>query len=533
MSQIDLNKAQAFNCVAWILNNNIVNESGFPMEFKDHAFLIDPFTDDTPKQVARKCSQIGWSTLANLRSFHLAKYAGANIIHTFPSRNMSKEFVVPKVDPLILKNEVISKMVGIDSMNLKGVGDRFIYYRGSYEQTEAISISAHLLINDEYDRSNLRVLKTYRSRLDDARRENPELGWEWQFSNPTIPGRGVDEYWQRSDQKHWFVTCQKCGNFWYLKWPESVNMQTEEKVCFKCGNPYTKDDLRNGKWIKKYKNREISGYWLSQLMVPWIPANKIIDDSRGDQEIFHNFTLGLPYISKDTAVTRESIIRCISPGYNPKTAVAIGVDNGIVKHYVIGNRTGIFEVGTTKDWEKIEELRKRYSATMVIDALPYPNTPQKLAEKYPGKVYLHYYQQDRKQIGVVRWDSRTVRSDRTKIFDAMVAEINARDVTFNLTATEMEEYINHWEQVYRVIEETPLGTMKPKWKTIENRPDHYAHATILWRIALEKTMAFGGVVRSPRPGDKGGEHPVVSQDGTVKALDLQEVMRKAKKRKFR
>ena len=310
-------------------------------------------------------------------------------------------------------------------------------------------------------------------------------------------------------------------------------MQTEEKVCFKCGNPYTKDDLRNGKWIKKYKNREISGYWLSQLMVPWIPANKIIDDSRGDQEIFHNFTLGLPYISKDTAVTRESIIRCISPGYNPKTAVAIGVDNGIVKHYVIGNRTGIFEVGTTKDWEKIEELRKRYSATMVIDALPYPNTPQKLAEKYPGKVYLHYYQQDRKQIGVVRWDSRTVRSDCTKIFDAMVAEINARDVTFNLTATEMEEYINHWEQVYRVIEETPLGTMKPKWKTIENRPDHYAHATILWRIALEKTMSFGGIVRSPQPGDKGGEHPVVSQDGTVKALDLQEVIKKAEKRKFR
>ena len=54
MSRIDLNKAQAFNAVAWILNNNIVNESGFPMEFKDHAFLVDPFTDDTPKQVARK-----------------------------------------------------------------------------------------------------------------------------------------------------------------------------------------------------------------------------------------------------------------------------------------------------------------------------------------------------------------------------------------------------------------------------------------------------------------------------------------------
>ena len=108
MSQsLDLDKAQSFNCVAFLLNNNIVNENGYPMEFKDHSFMVKPFTDDTPKQVARKCSQIGWSTLAILRSFHLARYAGANIIHTFPSRNMSKEFVVPKVDPLIRKNDVI------------------------------------------------------------------------------------------------------------------------------------------------------------------------------------------------------------------------------------------------------------------------------------------------------------------------------------------------------------------------------------------------------------------------------------------
>lgn len=530
---IDLSKAQAFNCVAWLLNNKVVNEQGYPIEFKDHSFLIEPFLDETPKQVARKCSQIGWSTLAILRSFHLARYAGANIIHTFPSRNMSKEFVQPKVDPLINKNPVIRNMVGVDSMNLKGVGDRFIYYRGSYEQTEAISISAHILINDEYDRSNQKVLKTYRSRLDDARRENPELGWEWQFSNPTVPGKGVDQYWQDSDQKHWFVKCRGCGHDWFLKWPESVNMKTQEKICLKCGKAYSREDLQNGRWVRKYNNKEISGYWVSQLFVPWIPAAKIIAESKGDLEIFHNFTLGMPYISKDTTVTRNSIVKCISPGFNPKTSVAIGVDNGITKHYVIGNRTGIFEIGTTKDWGEIEQLRKKYSATMVIDALPYPNTPQKLAEAYVGKVYIHYYQQDRKQIGIVRWDGKTVRSDRTKVFDAIVAEINAGDLTFNMTTTQLEDYIHHWEQVYRMLKETPLGTMKPKWETIENKPDHYAHATILWRIALEKTLSFGGIVRAPAPGDKKGKHPVVTQEGTVKALDLQDVIRRAKKRKFK
>ena len=231
MSQVDLTQASSFNPIAWILSHNFVNENGSPFEFRDHTFLIDPYMDNTPRQVIRKCAQIGWSTLAILRSFHLARYAGANIIHTFPSRNMSKDFVLPKVDPLIARNPVLKEMIGLDSVNLKQVGERYIYYRGSFEQTEAISISAHILINDEYDRSNQQVLKIYRSRLDDAKRERPELGWEWAFSNPSIPGYGVDALWGKSDQKHWFVKCRKCSRDWYLSFPENIDFEHKETVC--------------------------------------------------------------------------------------------------------------------------------------------------------------------------------------------------------------------------------------------------------------------------------------------------------------
>lgn len=530
LSTLDLDKAQAFNAVAWLLNNQIVNENGYPIEFRDHSFMIAPYLDEAPRQVAMKCSQIGWSVLAILRSFHLARYAGANIIHTFPSRNMAKDFVVPKVDPLIDKNPAIRKMTGVSSMNLKQIGDRFIYYRGSYEQTEAISISAHILINDEYDRSNQNVLKTYRSRLDDARRENPELGWEWQFSNPSIPGYGVDVNWQRSDQKHWFVKCHHCGHFWYMKYPESINFDRRTKVCLKCKKNLSRDDLRNGQWVAKYKNRDISGYWISQLFVPWIPADKIIEDSEGDKEIFHNFTLGLPYVSKDTSVTRDAILKCLSPGANPRSSVAIGVDNGVTKHYVIGNNRGVFEIGSTTDWEVIENLRNRYQAYMVIDALPYPTTPNMLAEKYPGKVFVHYYQQDKKSVGTVRWEDRVVKSDRTKIIDFVVAEINAQDLIFNMTQSELEDYIHHWTQMFRVVEQTPQGIMKPSWRTIEGRPDHFAHATILWRVALEKTMGFGGIVKSPTPEKRDRGHPTISEDFTVPALDLKKSLARANKR---
>ena len=530
---LNLDQAETFNCLAWILKHHIKNENGSPIEFGDHTFMIEPYMDCTPRQAIIKCSQIGWSVLAIIRSFHLAKFAKANIIHTFPSRNMSKDFVIPKVNPIIEKNPDIQKFIGKDSVFLKQIGDRYIYYRGTYEQTEAISISANILINDEYDRSNPKVLRTYRSRLDDSARERPELGWEWKFSNPSIPGFGVDVDWQRSDMKHWFVKCRYCGHEGYMRWPESINFERKTKVCYKCGTDLSKDDLRNGRWVKKYLNREISGYWLSQLFVPWIPASKIIEDSKGDQSVFYNFTLGLPYVSKDTTVTRQAILDCISPGYNSRTNVAIGVDNGVIKHYVIGNRQGIFAYGKTDNWQEIEDLRNRYNATMVIDAMPYPNTPNKLAEKYPGKVFVHFYRRDASSGDLIKWshDSHTVQSDRTKIIDFIVGEINSKDITFNLTITDLEEYLNHWKSMYRIVQDTPLGVKKPSWQHIDGQPDHYAHATVYWRIAIEQTLNNGGIstshINSGRIIDR---NPVVSEDLTVPALDLDAIAQRAARR---
>ncbi|KKS82072.1 MAG: hypothetical protein UV58_C0013G0015 [Candidatus Wolfebacteria bacterium GW2011_GWC1_43_10] len=529
MNQLDLVQAASFNCISFILSNNLVNENGSPFEFKDHSFMIDPYLDNTPKQVILKCAQIGYSTMAILRSFHLARFAGANIIHTFPSRNMSKDFVVPKVDPLIARNKVLRDMIGVDSVALKQVGDRYIYYRGSFEQTEAISISAHILINDEYDRSNQQVLKTYRSRLDDAKRERPELGWEWAFSNPSIPGYGVDALWVKSDQKHWFVKCRYCSYDWYLSFPDNIDFDRKIRICAKCHEPLTKTDLKNGRWVYKTKS-DTSGYWISQMFVPWISAEQIIEKSQGDQDIFHNFVLGLPFVSKDTSVTREAIIKCLSPGYNPRTNVAIGVDNGVVKHYVIGNRYGIFQIGSTEDWEEIERLRNHFGAIMVIDANPYPNTPQKLASKYPGRVFIHYYQSDKKTLDVIRWDGMVVKSDRTKIIDSVVSEINSKDVVFNLTENALEDYITHWKNVYRIIKDTSEGIKKPVWETIEGRPDHFAHAMVYWRIALEQTIGQGRIATPAPPGGHKGS-AFVSQDGTVPALNIEEVLERARNKR--
>jgi len=523
--------------LAFMYNNKIKTENGSNIEFHDHKFLVEPYADMNPRQAIIKCSQVGWSVLAINKSLWLANFKKANIIYTMPSASIVKDFVTPKVDPIIQANPVYGAWMGkTNSVALKNVGDRFIYFRGSWEQSAAISISAHVLINDELDRSNQQVVRTYRSRLDDALRERPDLGYIWQFSNPSIPGFGVHEAFDKSDQKHWFIKCPYCGNEHYMRWPESVNLKNKTYVCIKCHEELPDSARRDGRWVKKYKDRTISGYWISQLFVPWIPASKVIEDSEGDKSVFYNFTLGLPYLSKDQGVSRKMITDCISPDFNPKTNVAIGVDNGVRKTVVIGNVDGIFRTYETDAWEDIEEDIRRYNATCVIDALPYPATPIRLSEEYRGRVFINYFNTGISKSGnVIEWgkgDKRNVvKSDRTKIIDMVVGELQNKEILFNMTTTQLEQYIFDWTQIYKQIETNSQGISRATWKTIEGRRDHFAFASIYWRIALEKTFVASGVVRTPTKRSKMRESIYISPDSTVPAIDIKDVLNRAKGKK--
>lgn len=413
--------------------------------------------------------------------------------------------------------------------------DKICVSGNSWEQSAAISISAHILINDELDRSNQQVVRTYRSRLDDALRERPDLGFIWQFSNPSIPGFGVDVAWEKSDKKHWFVTCPHCSYEWYLKYPDNINFDTETYICAKCKKDLPDWARANGRWVVKNAGAEVSGYWISQLMCSWIPASKIIEDSLGDKGVFHNFTLGLPYIDKEQSVGRETITGCISPNKNDYKDVAIGVDNGVTKTVVIGNIDGIFKIYETDDWQRIEDDLRRYNATMVIDALPYPATPIRLSEEYRGRVFIHYFKTNTRTSTVIEWGRNEKRnvvySDRTKIIDMIVQEFNNKELLFNMTLTELEQYIFDWTQIYKEVETNNQGIQRPVWKTIEGRRDHYAFSTVYWRIALEKTYKGSGVMRTPPKKGKMDKSVYVSPDQTIPAIDPLDVVRRAKRKK--
>lgn len=530
-----LRKLATRNAAAFVYYNKIQNENQKLIEFDNHRFLLQPYTDEAKTQVARKSTQVGWSTLAIIKSIHFSNYRHANVIYTLPSKSVVKDFVTPKVDPLIASNPVIAAMIGkTDSAGLKSVGKRFIYFRGSWEQSSAITISGDVLINDEFDRSNQLVLETYKTRLDAAAINNPTMGIEWAFSNPSVPGAGVDALWQDSDQKHWYITCRRCNKEQYMEWPDNIDIEQAIYVCKHCKRPLTEEDRRDGRWIR-HRISDVSGYWVNQLMVPWIPAEKIIKNSKKDQQIFHNFTLGLPYVASEDKLTGETIRRAIILEENPKIDNAIGVDVGLVKHYVIGNKYGIFRVGTCTTWEEIEDLRNRYSAHMVIDAMPMPDPAMRLVQKYPGKVFMCYFSENKKQLEVIEWGEGdkdgVVLADRTKIIDAVVADIRSQDIVFNMPPETLTEYIKHAEAMYRVVIEEltseggKTGKVKQQWLTIGSKPDHYIFATVYWRMALEQTLHHGNVIRPNNPHAIDLLPPVhANEQGQTAGIDMGQVI---------
>ena len=526
-------KAHALNPIAWILDNKFVNENQKPFEFTKHRFMIQPYSDSSPDQVIIKSAQVGWSVLAILKSIHACNFIKLNVIYVLPTRNATHDFVIPKVNPMLERNPIIKQMLkNTDSVNLKQVGDRFLYFRGSFHRGEAISTTGDLIVSDEHDVSDQGVITIYQSRLQAS-----EYGWFWRFSNPTIPGFGVHELWQDSDQMHWFVTCEECGHVMYMDFerddalkPHYVDPIRKIYACGECHKEISNKERQNGYWWALYPNRERRGYWICQMMCPWVSAKKILQQEKDmSVDVFHNFVLGKAYQASEFMLNSEAILRACKPGLADKTDVIIGCDSGKTKHYVIGNTHGIFNYGKTESWADIESLINSFNATCVIDALPDFTVPEQLARKYPGRVFVHYYTHDSKRMDTSQRnegsDFGRIDSDRTKLFDQLAGEIASQKIIFyqsfkDLQGSDGKGLVYHVGNIYRVVENDKQGIQRARWMCKENKPDHWAHAMAFYRVGLSQMIGSNevGGVKTAGVATKPSTY-AVRRDGTVLARE--------------
>jgi hypothetical protein len=331
------------------------------------------------------------------------------------------------------------------------------------------------------------------------------------FSNPSAVGFGVDSLYKDSNQLHWFVKCSHCGWDRYIDFEKNDNNQNHYVVrekeiyaCYKCGKELYNEDRIRGRWVAKYPSRGYRhGYWFSQTMAPWISAREIVGKHRDTSiDYFHNFVLGKAYTPSDLIIDRDAILKACSPSSIAKTNCALGVDNGVVKTWVLGNANGIFAHGKTESWDEIEKLILMYNPYTVIDPNPYPTTPKKLVDKYKSKVFICYFKETRDS-KIIEWGKKdrfgVVYADRTKSIDVVASEIVSQDTLFRETPYQLEDYIEQWGNIYRTTVEEEDGRSVSKWLKKEGKLNDYALATTYWRIALSKVIGTFGESKTVEP----------------------------------
>jgi len=478
---------------------DIKNEQGIPLEFKDRPFLWDIYEDMSPFQVILKAPQIGLTTLMTIKSFWTAKNLHKDIIYTLPTQSDVQEMAGASINRIVAQNPIFMQWVkDHDSVESKRVGDNTIHYRGTWTNKQAMMVPSQLNIHDEVDASKPDVIEQYETRL-----QANANGWRWYFSHPTFPDQGVDKFWKLSDQKHWFITCPHCEELQYLSWPESIDKEKRAYICKHCHKELSDNDRRKGNWYPKYKGRQFSGYWVSQLMCPWITADKIlIDFAEKSSEYFHNYVLGLPYAGGDAKLSQAHVFQNLTHTQDvaeKDERVVIGIDTGKKLDFVIGNaRLGLFHHGDADKYEVIDGFMRRWPlAIAVIDAAGDFIGAQQFYERWPGRVFKAYAGTDRNSNELVRWGTKSDRGqvtyDLNRMWQLCVDELREHLLPLQGTENDWWEYWLDWNNMSRIkVIDEKTGMFKGiKW--VRNGRNHRASATLFWRVGMDK---FGQGVAS-------------------------------------
>lgn len=477
---------------AFIHDNQIRNEQGLPIEFKDRPFLWDIYEDMSPYQCVLKAPQIGMTTLMVIKSFWVAKYKHKDIIYTLPTQSDVQDMASGKINRIVAQNQSFRDWVeDHDSVESKQVGENTIYYRGTWTTKAAMMVASQLNIHDEVDASKTDVIEQYETRLQSA-----AGGMRWYFSHPSLPDFGIDRYWQISDQKHWFITCPNCEELQYLSWPESVDREKHCFQCKKCHGVLSDEDRRNGHWYAKHKDRTFSGYWVSQLMCPWISADKILQDfADKSPEYFWNYVLGLPYMGGDAKLTQQHLFQNLTGKQDvaeKDERIVIGIDTGQKLDFVLGNeRLGLFHHGDAQDYGVLNNFMQRWPlAIAIIDAGGDFIGAQKFYETWPGRVFKAYYGARSSSLSPVDWgvndEQGKVTYDLDRMWQICVDELREHRLPLQGTEQDWWEYWLDWRNMSRIKIFDPKTNQFKGIKWVRNGRNHRASATLFWRIGMER-----------------------------------------------
>lgn len=494
----------------WITAQRVVMETGKTFTFDDHAYLLPIYQDTGKKIVVQKCSQVGLSTYAILECIWGCKVFGQNSIFFQPTMTDVSVFSATKIAPLLLNNPFFRGEMTKDEVNSSGVrkiGDGFMYCRGLKTGMSAKSISSDRNVLDEYDEiDNMTIADETTERL-----LHSKFKYERKLSRPSFPNYGINREYNNSDKRIWVFTCPHCGRqeVDLVADFESHGLDIITKdgpVCKQCNNNI-RAAIETGYYkITQPEISDVHGYRVSQLntsFVDWeffIRKYKEAQKERIRMKNFMRGIVGIPWVDEVGGVSEAELDACRKdlPEIDKRNIPYFsGIDHkGDVIHGVIGcndpetNRPRIVEMFVVTEFEDIDKIWNQYNITSaVIDGMPNLHSARKLCRRFPGRVYMHFYNDNMKakeyafySPGDVRKNSKEISQDytsecnRTEIADeaGFVVKDRENGLILPMNHRHLDEFKSHFMNFIKQEEEDKTGNIV--YRYIKTGHDHFRHA---------------------------------------------------------
>jgi hypothetical protein len=487
---------------------------GRPFRFEDHEYLRAIYDDTSAHVVLSKAAQIGGTTWAILKSIH-ACGSGLNVGYFFPTHTDVIEFSKSRVSPLLAENPFLARtMTDTDTAGLKRIGEAFLYLRGMKSEVGMKSIPADMIVFDELNEAtpDARTLARERIAHSDYKRMI-------ELSNPSLPGYGIDEQYERSDQRHWTLKCPSCGEWTCLEREFPKKLGEEVRIILPrpeggfyraCPRCQAELDVAQGEWVAEIPGREIHGYRISQLFSVKIDPGEIMEEYRTTRfpERFFNLKIGIPWADLEHKLDPSTVLSLCQdvPEIMPKAAsYCMGVDTGKELHVVVLRQNHeeprqrvLVHVVACRLFSELDELMKRFRVSCcVIDGLPETHATRDFARAHPGTVFMNFFNES--QRGAAKWDAKEfkVQVNRTEALDASREAVREHRFVIPRGLLDLDVFARHMACDAKVLEEDKETGAK-RYRYVRTGADHYSLAfTYAWMAVAELPGPFSITTSGP------------------------------------
>jgi hypothetical protein len=472
------------NLSAWI--EKYLRLEGRKFDMSGRYSFQKRIVNDTSRVVNTvKCAQIGLTT-ATIAYFlaAMATQRKFNVVYALPSQTDASKIVTTKIDPIISESTRLRQLAdkNVATVELKQIGNNFLFCRGAKSETAALSISADCLVADEIDRSDPDVLKQFRSRLQAS-----ELAIIKQFSTPTIAGVGISKEAEVSKRYRSFATCVHCNHAWLPSYHTDMrvpgytadiseitrsNIQTLDWrnahwCCPNCGKDPQLNPSRL-EWVceNSEENWEASTYYVNPVVCCEVlkPAYLVRTSTEfNTRSEWLNQVLGEVSTENNEQITDIDVKASFTSSLDSSEVHYLGADIGLLCTIAIGRKTQAGEllvvhretVPVTNFTSRRLELMKQYRiAVSVHDAYPYTSMIMGICDFDPNAYgctfavgnspELFNIQEKVADAEEGKLNLRLVKANRTRALDEILLLFKSRALlTARISTSEDDKYLTH------------------------------------------------------------------------------------------